>query len=375
MSQDQIQERARLYARLSYAVAVVSFGLGVVYLAFMIIAGSDWLYRLVRLVGAARFWVVGLYAAGFSLGYTALAMPLRVYRGFVVERYYGLSRQSFPRWLADETKRVALSTLMVMALAEIVYALLHWQPQYWWIWAGAIWFVLGVVLSRLAPVLLIPLFYKQTPLRDEDLRRRIEELLSGTGFSFGGLYVFNLSRTTRKATAFLTGLGRSRRVLLADTLLVNLTPEEIVAVVGHELGHHVYGHIWKLLVANGMLSFLAFYAAYWVLGLFSLVLGYSGVDDVRTLPLLVGTSAAVAMLVMPLQSLISRTFESHCDLYAGRRTGHPEHLVGGLEKLAGLNLIQRRPPRLIHVLFHDHPSIEERVRRLQHLARQLQSGT
>jgi STE24 endopeptidase len=220
------------------------------------------------------------------------------------------------------------------------------------------------VIGQLAPVLILPLFYRVEPIRDPELSERLSEISVGTGLSIEGVYRMSMSDETAKANAMLAGLGATRRVILGDTLLDSFSREEIDVIFAHEIGHHVHRHVPQLIVAGLLYSMLGFWICdrllrIWVERIEG-QLDYSQFP-VHTLPLLMLVMAVFFMLVEPLQNGISRHFERQADRYALQRTGRVEAYRSAFSKLARLNKADPDPHPLELVLFHSHPSISQRL--------------
>lgn len=297
-------------------------------------------------------------------GHYVLAFPLSVYSGFTLEHQFGLSRQTFGRWLRryllQQTLVLALGLLLVLGL----FAIIWWTGPWWWLVAAAATFVVTVVLGQLFPVWILPLFYKIERLRDDDLMRRFQRLTRGTSLQVEGVYRMRLSSETVKANALLAGLGRTRRVILGDTLLDQFQPEEIEVVLAHEIGHHVYHHIPKL-VAWGMLSTAA---GFWIADaiLTHWITSLEGSFDyaqfpVYALPMLMFVMTTFSLLFSPLRNTLSRHFEIACDRYALQATGNPGAFRSAFAKLARLNKADIEPHPWEVLLLHDHPPIARRL--------------
>jgi STE24 endopeptidase len=242
-----------------------------------------------------------------------------------------------------------------------LYAILWWTGDLWWLWATAGWLLVTLVLGRLLPVVILPLFYKVTRLEDPALLDRLQRLSAGTGLAVEGVYQLNLSEETRKANAALAGLGKTRRVLLGDTLLAEFTTEEIEVVFAHEVGHHVHRHLPKMVATGVLLALAGFALVDWVLGAGAERLGYQGLADPAALPLLVFVLGVFGLLLAPVQNAMSRFFETQCDRYALVRTANPTAYRSAFVKLARLNKSDADPHPLIAWLFYDHPPIRARL--------------
>jgi STE24 endopeptidase len=299
----------------------------------------------------------GLIAQVFSF-------PLSFTSSYVVEQRYGLSNQSIAAWLWERLKGFLVGGVIGLPLALVFYACLRIFGAEWWLPIGIVVFLFSIVLGRLAPILIFPLFYKFESLADDHpLRDRIVELCGNAGLAVTGIYRFNLSKTTKKANAAFTGLGRAKRVLLADTLLDQFPNDEILAVVAHELGHFRLKHIWKGMAFGMILSFLGLFLVA------RLHAGFSGgeVAALVTLPILALLLSVYSFITGPLSHAFSRRHEYAADRYSSEVMGESQALAAGLERLADLNLADRAPHPLVEFLFHSHPSINRRLAALEGL--------
>jgi STE24 endopeptidase len=308
-----------------------------------------------------------------GLAVEAVTLPLHFWSGYVLEHRHGLSNQTLGRWLLRLVKAYLVGGALALPLLYGLYALLRLTYP-WWLWAALGWLLVTLVLGRLLPVLILPLFYRVTPLDDPDLRDRLRRLAEGTGLTLEGVYRLHLSADTRKANAALAGLGSTRRVLLGDTLLERFTPEEIEVVFAHEVGHHVHRHLPKLVALSVALALAGFWLVDLVLravsgdaacaeprSLLTGPLGYGAFDDPAGLPLVVLVLTAIGLVLAPLENAISRHFERQCDRYALRRTGAAAAYRSAFIKLAQLNKADPDPHPLVVWLFHDHPPIRKRL--------------
>ena len=238
------------------------------------------------------------------------------YAGFLLERRYGLSNERFGAWLRDRVKALGIGLIFGSVGALILYTLMTASHEWWWLTSGLIFAVIVVGLTQLAPVLLLPLFYRVKPLDRETLRMRLLELADRSGARVLGAYEWGLGEKTKKANAALTGLGATRRILVSDTMLAEYSDDEIEVVLAHELAHHVHGDIWKGIVFESGLILGGFYLAARVLRALALPLGLRDVADVAGLPLLLLAAGAVSFLAVPLAHAMSRAYERSADRFA-----------------------------------------------------------
>jgi STE24 endopeptidase len=266
--------------------------------------------------------------------------------------------------LARYAKRNALGAGFGLLLIVALYWLIWSVGPWWWLAAAAGFFVVSVVLGQLLPVVVLPLFYKIDRMENPELSERMSRLAAGTGLSIQGVYRLGLSAETAKANAMLTGLGRTRRVLMGDTLLDQFTPDEIEVIFAHEIGHHVFHHIRKMIVIGVLYSLGGFWVCNQVL--LSWMHHAYGTTDIRdlppgTLPMMMLVLTVFALVLEPVQNVISRRYERQCDRYALTRTGLREAYVSAFQKLARLNKDDPDPHPLEVFLFHSHPPINERL--------------
>jgi STE24 endopeptidase len=305
-----------------------------------------------------RLVVLGfVYAALFEL----LLLPLAYWSGFVLEHRFALSNQTFARWVWKQIKGWLVGGPIGLLLLLGLFALLWFGGSWWWLWAAFGWLAVSLILGQLLPVVILPLFYKVTPLDDQSLLERLRGLAGGTGLKVEGIYRLHLSAETKKANAALAGLGRTRRVLLGDTLLDQFTPEEIEVVFAHEVGHHVHRHLPKLIVVSVLLAISGLWLVDRELHRLAEPLGYASFSDPAALPLLMMVLSLFGLVLSPLQNGLSRFFERQCDRYALERTRMPQAYRSAFVKLARLNKCDPDPHPLVVWLFEDHPPIKERL--------------
>jgi STE24 endopeptidase len=343
-------------------VALVTLAFGLVLMtaaAFWFGPAVDWLVRAVvgnnawlRLIGIGFF-----YAAALEL----LTLPLDFWSGFMLEHRYQLSTQTFAGWVWKRIKGYLVGGPLGLVMLLGLYVLLWYGGRWWWLAATAGFLGLTLVLGRILPVLILPLFYKVTRLDDATLADRLRRLADGTGLSVEGVYRLHLSEETRKANAALAGLGRSRRVLLGDTLLDGFTPDEIEVVFAHEVGHHVHRHLVKMVAVSIVLTAGGLWLVDVVLRAAAQPPDYAGFDDPAALPLVMLVLAVFGLLLSPALNALSRFFEVQCDRYALERTGLREAYRSAFAKLARLNKSDPDPHPLVVWLFYDHPPIRERL--------------
>jgi len=356
------QHQAREYARIRRRLLLADLGLGAAFALLWLLSGaSAWLRDQILGLTQQPLLVVALYAAIFGAIYGLLDAPLSYYSGFVLPHHYGLSTQTLRAWLWDQLKESAIGGVLGLILLEVVYALLRYSPAWWWLWTALVLLLFTLVLSNLAPILIFPLFYKFTPLEDQELVTRLTRLAENAGTRVRGVYRFDMSSKTVQANAALTGLGNTRRIILGDTLLDNFTHDEIEAVLAHELGHHVHGDMGRGILVQTVLTlgglWLASLALQWGVGVF----GFEGIADVAAMPWLALVLGMFGLITMPLGNAYSRWRERLADRYALDATHKPGAFASAMTRLANQNLAEADPERWVEVLLYSHPAISRRV--------------
>ncbi len=357
---------ARRYNRVRRWLGIADFVLGLVFLVVLLATGwsgslRDFAYRL-----GFRNYSLSLFMYLLLLLVISRVLGIGLdYYGFRLERNYKLSNQKLRSWLWDEFKGFLVGLVIGTIVVELLYFTIRQWPQNWWLLAWALFMALFIVMAQLAPVVLFPIFYKFEPLDDEELRRRLVILSERAGTRVRGVYRWRLSEKSKKANAALTGLGATRRIILADTLLDNYTPDEIEAVLAHELGHHVHRHILKSIFVQAAITFVGFLAANWALHYAVDQHMFEELSDFANLPLLALISVLLSFLLMPALNAYSRFNERQADRYAFESIATVEPFVSSMNKLADQNLAERTPAKWVEWFFHSHPSISRRLEAAQ----------
>jgi STE24 endopeptidase len=354
---------ARRYNRIHRRLGIADAVLGLVMLAVILGTGwtttiRDWAHHLApsNYVAALFFYVVILSLFGKILGF-----GFELY-GYRIERQYHLSNQRFRGWAWDQIKGYLLGLLLSLVLAELLYVLIRDFPQHWWLIAWAAFTALFIFFAQIAPVVLFPIFYKFRPLENDSLRERLTRLSEKAGTRVRGVYEWKLSEKSNKANAALTGLGATRRIILADTLLQNYSEDEIEAVLAHELGHHVHKHIFKSIIIQAIITFAGFWVVKYAVAVSVAQGWFISKSDFANLPLIILVSAVMSLLLVPFLNAYSRTNERQADRYAWKSIPSIVPFVTAMNRLADQNLAERNPSRWVEILFHSHPPISKRVR-------------
>jgi STE24 endopeptidase len=359
--------RARRYTRTRLAAAAVGVGwLGARAAYFALSGASARLGRFSRGATSRQPVSDGLYVATVAAASWLSRLPTDYLLNYRVERSFGLTKQPVRDWLADQLKGLGVSLAFQVPLTGAAYAVVRRRPDDWWLVLSAVTVPLMAGLSQLAPVVLMPIFNRFELLDDPEMVARIRSLSERSGLPISAVYRMDLSRQTEKANAFFTGLGRTRRIVLADTLLAGFEPQEVEGVVAHELGHQVHGDIWRLVALYGAAATASLFVAAKVApALIERTRNRTGVDelrDVASLPLLGLALLGASALTAPFQAAVSRAIERRTDRFALELTGDGATYARAMARLAEKNLADPDPPRLLVWLLASHPPIAERIR-------------
>jgi STE24 endopeptidase len=363
------EDKATRYHRLQRRLRVVAAVWTVCLLAGLLWSGANVPLRALaesiagRVPGGTSLptATVLAYVLLLSLLHEVVGLPLAFYSGYVVERRYGLSHETIGRWATDQVKSFSIGVLLAGSAASLVYALIRVWPAWWWAAAGGLFALCIIGLTNVAPVLILPLFYKVKPLEREALRARLLALADRAGAQVLGAYEWGLAEKTTKANAALAGVGGTRRILVSDTMLAEYSDDEIEVVLAHELAHHVHGDIWKGILFESALLLAGFYVASTVLARLTDRFGLQGAADPAGLPLLTLAVGLVSLLAVPVAHAISRAYERNADRFALNLTNNPNAFISAMRRLGAQNLAEEYPSKLVQWLFCSHPPMRERI--------------
>jgi STE24 endopeptidase len=356
------QKKAKEYARLGHRLLLADLALGGIYLLAFLLGPSQALKAWSLGLTSHPFLAVALYFWALALIYWVLLFPLGYYGGFVLPHRYGLSTQTHKDWGLDHAKSLFLGLLLGTLIMEVIYYLWQAFPSLWWLIAALFILLLTTLLTNLAPVLILPLFFRLTPLPEGEIAKRLTDLAERAGTKVRGVFTIDLSSKTRAANAALIGLGNTRRIVLGDTLYEGYTPDEIETILAHELGHHVHGDIVRGIILQSVLILLGFYLTHWALNWGAPLLGFEAPHDIAALPLFALSMGAFLVITTPLSNLYSRSREGAADQYALEITHKPEAFISVMAKLANQNLADVEPEPWVEFLLYSHPAINKRIR-------------
>ena len=298
---------------------------------------------------------------------TIMGIPFSLYRNFRIENKYGFNTMTVKLWITDLVKGLAIgaviSTLVVLGALWLV----TWSPGLWWLWVWLFFLIVSVFLMYISPFVIEPLFFKFEPLSVEGLEDRIRALMEKAGLRVSRVFQVDASRRSRHSNAYFTGIGRVKRIVLFDTLLEQMTQDEVLAVLAHEVGHWKKRHVLKRLIMTEAMAFCGLFIASWLVqgdrlpGLLSL----TGASFFAKVSILGFLSSIVLFPLTPLFSYLSRKDERESDRFALELTGNGEAMASALVKLSKENLSNLHPHPLYAAFYYSHPPVVERIRALR----------
>ncbi|WP_290663795.1 M48 family metallopeptidase [Ignavibacterium sp.] len=287
--------------------------------------------------------------------------PLNFYSSFILEHKYKLSNQTLLKYFTEGFKSAIVSGVIGIPILILFYFILKEFGDAWWLIFATAMFFISVILSQLFPIVIFPIFYKVKPIEDEQLKERIKTLAKDAGLKVQEVYSFDMSKNTKKANAAFTGLGKTKRIILGDTLLSSYSKDEIETVIAHELGHYKKKHIVKNILYGTINSFVLFFAIS-LLYRYSLPwFGFSSITEIAALPLLTLWAMLIGLIQTPIGNMLSRKFEYEADRYAIETTKKPTSFIQTLNKLTEQNLGDKEPHPFVEWFFYSHPSIRKRI--------------
>jgi STE24 endopeptidase len=303
-----------------------------------------------------------LYFVILMIAYDGLTFPLSYWTGFKLPRDYGLLHQTVSGWISDHVKSLILGVVIGASVVAGTFILIEHYSTLWWLIAWGLLAIFTLVVTVLAPVVLIPLFYKMQPLEEGELRDRLGEVANSAGVKISGIYIIEFSQKTTLANAAVMGLGRTKRIVISDTLINAYTPDEIDVVMAHELAHQRHADVWRLFGFQFAIYLGVFWVASWLFYNLGSQLDYVNSYDPATLPLLLFCFAVTGTLTLPSISWFTRNREAEADRYALELIGKPDVFISAMTKLTDQNLGEARSSNFLERLGQDHPSYVDRVK-------------
>ncbi|MBK8981158.1 MAG: M48 family metallopeptidase [Ignavibacteria bacterium] len=356
-------ELAKEYSKINQIISLTETILFFVITVLFIVSGYSKSLEAFAFGFTSNAYIALLIFFGiFGIFQSVISFPLGFYSEYVLEHKYELSNQTIAGYFREKFKGILIGILIGVPLTLIFYFIIKNYPDSWWLILGVTIFFFSVIIGRLAPILIMPLFYKFKPIENQEIESRIKSLCERTGVKVQGIFEFDMSKNTKKANAAFTGLGKSKRIILGDTLLEKFSPEEIEMVFAHEMGHYKRRHILKLMSVSVLMTFAGLYLTSLVYSDTLSYFGFSSVSEIAALPLLFLYLSLFGLITTPVSSILSRKYEWEADTFALETTLDRKSFISAMEKLADQNLADRTPNKIIEFLFHSHPSIDKRIK-------------
>ncbi len=362
---EEKRKKAKLYSKQKFYTGI--FQGVILYLLFLLLfyfTGFSyhmemWVEQLVSDTVLANRWIVSaFFVVVFSSLIYLISLPVSYYSSFVLEHRYDLSNESLDDWARDQLKSFSISLVIMVPIILGLFFLGYNFPDLWWLYAGIILFVISGILSNVSHLVILPLFYDLEELEDEGLEERLVEIAEEHGVAeLEKVVVIKAGEKTEKANAGFAGMGKTKRLMLFDTLLEKFHPKEIESVVAHEMGHYVNKDTIRFMTISALLIFPIFY----VTGV--IFTRYADFQDIYHLPLFLLILYGLYSIIDPLTNAYSRHREKKADDFANRVINDPEAAVSTFKRLSDIDLAETDPSRIIEIFFYSHPSPKKRIKR------------
>lgn len=360
---------SKKYNNTKLAIGIAKTALSFILLYLFIALGyNQWLQNYIQTFIQNQYLIFLVFVAAIGLFSTIIFLPINFYSGYYLEHKYNLSNQTFIKYLLENLKSLAVGLAIGIPILLLFFFILNQFGDLWWLVFASALFIISVVLSQIFPIVIFPIFYKVIPLPENELKEKIRQLANDAGIKVENVFTFDMSKNTKKANAAFTGLGKTKRIILGDTLLNNYSRDEIETVIAHELGHYKHKHILKNILFGTAASFLTFYIisiSYKVsLSWFDL----KSITQIAAIPLLSLWAMIIGLIQTPLSNMLSRKYEYEADRYAVESTKKPESFINTLNKLTDQNLGDKEPHPFVEWYFYSHPSIKNRINAIRKFA-------
>ncbi len=349
------------YLKKKITISVTGEVLSIIYLSVLAFTGAVAPFIVLANVAPNIYmsFIIFVFAVGILL--SIVKFPLDYYGEFVLEHRFDLSNQNFGKWFSRKLKAALVGAVLGLIILTAFYFLVVHFPDMWWLLFALFFFLFQILVAQLFPTLILPIFYKLRPIENENLDTRLRALVEKFGYRMSGVFSFNLSQETKKANAALTGLGKTRKIIISDTLLENFSDEEIEVVMSHELGHLVRHHVMKGIIASGIAGLVGFFVMARIYSAYTAALGQPAYS-LATIPFLALLVTLFGIIAMPLGNFYSRRIEHEADMFALETTGMRNEFAESMRKLGKLNMTPENPPAWIEKIFFNHPSIGARIK-------------
>ena len=316
------------------------------------------------------FIVTGLiFFLLLSYADTILSIPFSLYSTFKIENKFGFNTMTVKLWITDTVKSLIISTILMGLLISVGLYLIQKSPALWWLWVWCFFLVFGIFIMYISPYVIEPLFHKFSPIGNEELESEIKNLLNKAGIRVSRIFKVDASRRTKHTNAYFTGIGKTKRIVLYDTLIEKMNRDEILAVLAHEAGHWKKKHVLKHIVTTEVIALVGIYIAFYVLQTdFLIDLFAIKQSSLFAKLILLGFIGSIILFpCSPLFNLFSRRHENEADKYSFDMTGNKESMISALVKLSKDNLSNLHPHPLYSLFHYSHPPVLERIRSIRAL--------
>jgi STE24 endopeptidase len=312
-----------------------------------------------------RWAQTAIYAIQYLVITTVVILPWEAYEGYAREHQYGMSNQALTDWLGDQAKGLVIALIFGVLAAMAIYAVIRKLPKTWWLWGSAVAMVLVVFQVAISPIYLEPVFNKFYPLAESPLKQRILSLARANGIPVEQVYEFDASKQTTKMSAHVSGMMGFAQISLNDNLMNRASPEEVEAVLGHEMGHYVLNHMYKGMLSLGVVVVIGFAFISWAFGgitrRFGQRWGVREVSDVAGMPLLIALFSVYVFVLTPVLNTVTRTMEAEADAFGLNAARQPDGFAQAALHLSEYRKMQPGP--MEEAIFFDHPSGWNRIHR------------
>lgn len=360
---EEKRKKAKLYSKQKFYTGIIqTFGLYLPFLAITYFSGftslmGSWIRNFVSGTLLSHYWIVSaIFVLFYSILLYLISMPVSYYSGFKLEHKYDLSNDTIFDWTKDQIKSLMISLLFMVPITLALFFLGYTFPRMWWLYAGILLFAISGILSNISHLVILPLFYDLEELEDESLKERLVEMSEKHGVAkLKKVVVVKASEKTEKANAGFAGMGKTKRLLLFDTLMDKFHPEEIEGVVAHELGHYVNKDVIRFVLISAGLIFPIFY----ITG--QIFTAYGSFENIYHLPLFLLILYGLYSLIDPVTNAYSRFREKKADRFAIDTTENPRAMISGFKRLSDIDLAEIDPHKLVEIFFYDHPAPKKRI--------------
>lgn len=326
---------------------------------------SALLWRWAQRVTRWRALSLFLYVFGLFGILAIVRWPLDYVMEFRLDHQFGLSNQTFGAWMSDWAKSLLLTIVVATPLIAGFYAIVRRRPKTWWAWMSLAAIPVLILLVVISPVVFTPLFYDVAPMPAGALKAQILDLAAQSGIPDSRVFVMDASRDTDRMGAYVTGLGQTKRIVLYDNLIAHMTPDEVLFVVGHEMGHYLLHHMWIGLAIGALLILIVAFVAHRLMPRMIAAnerrWGFTDLKDTASLPLIILVFGVLMFFLSPAQNAVWRHFEHEADVFGLDKTRSSNAAVGAFDKIAATNLSNPNPSAFIKLMRYDHPTLAERI--------------